>query len=172
MATEVPGNFITASLWNAQVGALGNFTLGPPRFRGLQTLAQSFAYNAYAPLSLDTEVFDSEGGHSTTTNTSRYTVQVPGTYLLMVTVAWAADTSGSRIAEIHINGTAIPGTYNRVLPVGAVVTPMNTQVMATLNVGDYVEAYGMQNGPTTLTTYATVSGGLVCASFSALWISS
>src|SRR5690348_12981216 len=98
---EAPGNFNTAALFNAQVKALNDFLTAPPVFSGYATTAQSIPNaNAMTALNFDTEVLDSDGGHSTVTNTSRYTATVPGTYLVFGFVGWANTSGGDRRIQI------------------------------------------------------------------------
>jgi hypothetical protein len=164
--TEVPGNFNTSALFNAAPGALGSFLLGPPRFAGYQTAAQSVASGTWAvAMLIDTEVVDSDSGHSTTTNTSRYTVQVAGLYLVGVGVGWPANATGARAAVPHQNGASLPGGPANE---GAPTSSSNSWAgqawaFAQANVGDYFECTGFQQSGSTLSTNGAF---LYC-----LWIS-
>jgi len=172
---EVPGNFITAAWQNAQVKALNDFlagsgTNGVPRFKGYASSAQSLATGTTdIPLTLDTEDYDSDNGHSTTTNTSRYTVQVAGTYVIMGTAAIATSATGNRKLGINVNGVNARG--------GVVQSPgfasnswcavvCTTQALV---VGDYVELVAWQTSGGSLNTSATAGFGPVLA---LNWISS
>jgi hypothetical protein len=107
--TETPGLFQTSALFNAQVRDLNNFTLAVPVFRGYQTSAQSCTNAAWVSVTMDVETLDSDAGHSTVTNTNRYTPTVPGTYLVMGTVAFAGSATTQRAARLTLNGTVIVG---------------------------------------------------------------
>ena len=73
-AAEVPGNFITGALWNANVFNGLTFLLNPPLFAGYQTTGQSIpSGQSPVAITMDTETIDTYGGHSTTTNASRFT---------------------------------------------------------------------------------------------------
>ncbi|MBF6049812.1 hypothetical protein GO001_32300 [Streptomyces sp. NRRL B-1677] len=104
-----PGQFITGALWNAQVKALNEYLTAPPVFSAYQTTAQSISNPTFTSFTLDTEVVDSDGGHSTVTNTSRYTATVPGTYLVIGTAGWSGAATGYRRCRITLNGSAVPG---------------------------------------------------------------
>lgn len=173
-AVETPGSYLTGALWTAQVKAamdflMGSGTNGVPRFKGYASTAQSIATGTTdTPITLDTEDYDSDNGHSTTTNTSRYTVQVAGTYSILGTLAFATNATGNRKAGININGANARG--------GAIQAPgfaSNSfcEVVATdqfLNVGDYIELVGWQTSGAALSTSATTGFGptLMCK-----WIS-
>jgi hypothetical protein len=172
IATEAPGNYLTAALWMAQTAAIGNWVLGsgsngPPRFRGYASTAQSISDATWTALTIDTEVYDSDGGHSTTTNTSRYTVQVAGTYLITGTAAFAANATGNRAVRLAVNGTAIIGSFDKTLPATATHSSSRLSVaQAVCAVGDYIEVYGYQNSGAALNTS---TGTDVAPSLSTQW---
>jgi hypothetical protein len=144
MATQVPGNFITSALWNSQVGGLGSFTLQVPIFRGYQTAAPSLASAvATTPMALDSENVDSEGGHSTTTNTSRYVCQVAGWYWISSAVTFGVNSTGSRAVAVMVNGGAKIATVTGAPPANSWNGIAGD--MLYLNVNDYVETGAWQN---------------------------
>lgn len=155
--TESPGLFITSALWNAQVRELNNFALGAPVFSGYQASAQSIANAAWVSFNIDTELLDADGGHSTITNTSRYTATVPGTYLVIGTSGWAGNVTGKRWVRLALNGSAINGTAcgsdaHTSLNVGG----HSTSTIVTLNGStDYVEVQGQQASGGALNTNVT-----------------
>ncbi|MFE9127107.1 hypothetical protein ACFYOF_17080 [Streptomyces sp. NPDC007148] len=109
VASEVPGNFLTGALWNAGPKALGDWSTSQPIFIGYQSTVQSIPNNAWTSFTIDTEILDSDGGHSTTTNTSRYTATVPGVYLVFGTSGYVSNTTGLRRARIALNGSPVIG---------------------------------------------------------------
>ncbi|WP_037616471.1 hypothetical protein [Streptomyces aureus] len=174
VATEVPGNFISAALWTAQVSATMNFLMGTgtngvPRFRGYQTSVQSLADNTWTSLTLDTEAFDSDNGHSTSTNTSRYVVQVAGTYAVTGVAAFAANATGNRAARIAVNGTSIAGSFVKTLAATASHSSgVATHAQVACAVGDYIEVMGLQTSGAALNTSA--ASDVACA-MGVWWIS-
>ncbi|MFE9844667.1 hypothetical protein [Streptomyces goshikiensis] len=168
-ATEVPGYYQTAALFNAQVRDLNNFALGPPVFRGYQATLQSLATGVWVSISLDTEAVDSDGGHSTVTNPSRYVCQVAGLYLVGGAVAFAANGTGYRGARMLLNGSSSITAAAAFLP----ATSAGSQGMTVLGtvqlaVGDYVEIQGSQNSGGSINT--VVASDLACG-MTVLWIS-
>ena len=66
-------------------------------------------------LTWDSEDYDTDGIHSTVTNTSAFTCQTPGSYLFMYSIAWSGSSTGTRRIDARLNaggsftgGTALP----------------------------------------------------------------
>lgn len=146
-ATAVAGNFLTSALWNAQVRDGVGFLVAPPSFRAYATVAQGLADGTWTSLSMDTEQFDGYGGHSTTVNTSRYTCQVAGIYMVTGVAAFMASSAGTRGVRLAVNGTPVAGTFVRA-PATSTVSIMGLPISALVQmaVGDYVEVQGQQAG--------------------------
>ena len=141
-STAAPGNFLTSALWNAQVRDAISFVLNPPIYFGYSTVQVSLSAGVYTAIPLDTDKFDSYGGHSTVTNTSRYVAQVAGVYEVVGGVA-IASTSGTLLAAyVAKNGTQITGSGIEVPPMASHFNGTATvPVFVQLNIGDYVETY-------------------------------
>lgn len=170
-ATVSPGDFITSAVWNANVKALGDFLLSPPIFFAYQATAQTVPNAAFTPVPLDTEVFDTEGGHSTTTNTSRYTFQVAGTYRVDGLCSFASNATGFRGAKLNLNGsTAVIGSEQLSAAVGSFGTTATTSAYVAVNVGDYVEMSAYQSSGAGLLLASNASMDYV-TSMRALWVS-
>ncbi|MET7944333.1 hypothetical protein [Streptomyces sp. NPDC005302] len=173
IATEVPGNFLTAALWMAQAAAFAQFSIGSgangvPRFRGYQTSVQSLSDNTWTPLTLDTEQFDSDNGHSTSTNTSRYVVQVAGTYFVAGNSAFAANATGNRAVRIGVNGSPIIGSFAKTLAsTAAHSSGIATTAEVVCVVGDYIEVMGLQSSGAALNTSSATD---VACSLGLFWI--
>ncbi|MCI3277661.1 hypothetical protein [Streptomyces cylindrosporus] len=178
IAAEVPGNFVTSALWTAQVGAImqwlvGSGSNGLPMFFGYQATSQSVASGTTgAAITIDTEVIDTDGGHSTVTNTSRYTCQVAGYYLLWGSTAWAINATEERITYYQKNGTTIPGGSSvqiQSVSSGHATVVVGTLMIVPLAVGDYVEVWGSQVSGGALSTQADVAAGKNC-SMLVMWL--
>lgn len=155
IATAVPGGYVLSSLYNA----LGNsglfFSLNVPAAILYQGTGQSVTSGgAPAAITLDSESLDSYGGHSTSTNNSRYTGQVPGYYLVLGTAGIAANATGNRLVQLEKNGALIngaitvgpaPGTANASVQTAVAIAYLNGST-------DYVETYVYQTSGSTLTT--------------------
>lgn len=119
-----------------------------------QTAAQSIAHNTFTTLTFNVEDLDTAGGHSTSVNTSRYTAQRAGRYLLLGGVSFVGNSTGARGGNWLKNGSNIPrGQFIY----GAAPAPIATQVsgrpvIVTLSVGDYIELQAFQSSTTGLNT--------------------
>jgi hypothetical protein len=99
------------------------------------------------------ENFDTDGFHSTTTNTGRITIPTGkgGKYLVTGYITFDASSTGSRQAEIRKNGTLVGSAYYIVQNTGAskeVTT--NPSVLLDLVANDYITMTAWQNSTTTL----------------------
>ncbi|MEV6833470.1 hypothetical protein AB0N17_02895 [Streptomyces sp. NPDC051133] len=165
LASEISGNFFTAALARAGIYNAGTFLLNPPLFVGTQGTTQSVTSSSWTALTLDTEQVDSYGGHSTSSNTSRYIAQVAGVYAVCGVASWASSATGVRGTRLHVNGSVVQGSAQMTLPSGdsgsAIATPVRTVRLAA---GDYVEVAGWQSSGGALAT--TVTTDVACA----LWV--
>lgn len=168
--TAATGGFITAALWNTQVRDANAYFSAPPSFRAYSTVAQSLVDQAWTPMLLDAEQFDNYGGHSITTNTSRYTAPLSGIYLVTGVAAFASNTTNNRAVRLAVNGVAYAGTFVKTLAAsGASSSAVSTTALVMLGAGDYVEVMGYQNSGAPLNT--SVSGPDVFPSLTVLWVS-
>jgi len=152
-AQVAPGNFLTAALWNANIYNGLTFLLNPPLFHGLQITAQSVSASTWTAIALDSTTVDSYGGHSNTTNSSRYTAQVAGWYQVSGVLAINTNATGFRAARLQINGAALPASDSYANNMGTNNTTVTTPTrLVFLNAGDYVELAGWQNSGGALST--------------------
>ena len=147
-------NYTTGAWWNANVRDMLTYGLNPPIMVCTQTVTQSVNNNAWTALGLDTEQADTYGGHSTTTNTSRYTAQAAGWYTVCGVSVWAANATGVRGARIHVNGSVVQGSTGLIATATTgsftgIATPVRAVQLA---VGDYVEVAGYQSSGGALST--------------------
>lgn len=145
LAAPAVGFPISQSYLTQQVYNPLTFLLNPPIFAGYQTTGQSIpSGQSPVAITMDSEAIDTYAGHSNTTNSSRYTAQVAGTYKVWGGFAGGGFTSQTVFyAFIAKNGVEVTGS--RATDVGnsshayALAT---VPVFVTLAVGDYVELYG------------------------------
>ncbi|BBB00567.1 hypothetical protein RVR_10566 [Actinacidiphila reveromycinica] len=152
------------------------FTTGPPRFSGYcnaytggspaGTLASSTSYTS---IPLDSELFDSAGGHNNTTNPDRYVVMVPGTYHVTASGGFSANATGNRSVRIGVNGgAAIPSGQIATAGMSGNTWYGNVSALVALNAGDYLSVQMWQNSGTALALSTGATGG---PSLFALWVS-
>ncbi len=170
-ATEVPGDLSTSALYNA-VGSAGvGFTIAVPIASLYQTVTQSLATNTNIAITFDSESADTYGGHSTTSNTSRYVAQIAGYYAIIGTICYASNATGWRNCTIAKNGSLAAvnggwGVAQATSSTGALSGVTAVGVVYMNGSGDYVEIYGDQNSGSTV---ATAVGATIQQCSMTLW---
>lgn len=171
MRTFNVGEYETGAFFNSNIRDATSFLLNPPICNAVQATAQTVSNILWTPLTLDSTIVDSYGGHSNSTNNSRYTAQAPGWYMVMGAVCWAANATGWRGVRTLKNGaTASVGGATEVLAntVAAALTTIATPaVIVFLNSGDYVEVEGYQTSGGNLAT--AVNSDANCA-LTVVWL--
>ncbi len=164
---------VLATSEQAALAAVSTFLLRRPHAQLRQIVNQSLANLTWASITFTTEDVDDDvsgtGGHSNSTNPSRFTALYAGWYLLGGTVAVVASATGSRGARWAVNGSAIAEGATLLPAIATVSTQVPAPVVQVyLNVGDYVELQGFQNSGGALNTDVTAGDQ---SSMSVLWIS-
>lgn len=145
-----------------------NYLLNTPLAILNQANAQSFTNGISAAIAYDGTFLDTYGGHSNSTNNSRYTAQVTGWYFVKAGVVWAASAAGNRDIQLYKNGVAYPYSWQAVPAAGTFNDPgVETAALVQLNAGDYVEAWGTQNSGGALST-AVVS--TIASNMQVMWM--
>lgn len=129
--------------------ALGRATSGgsrKPLFIGSLTVSQSLTSGTDTALLLDTENLDYDGGHSTVTNTSRYTGQTAGWYFVFCGAQFASNATGYRQVGIGQNGGAPSVLSAQTIPAvnGAATVVQASSIVQLNGTTDYVEARALQ----------------------------
>lgn len=105
----------------------------------------SVAFNTTTTVLFDTERWDTDAFHSTSSNTGRLTAPDAGQYIISGHIRWASGAGGIREMSIRLNGTTLISAN---VPSPAVDTNqmyMNTVTLYDLAAGDYVEMRVFQN---------------------------
>lgn len=151
-----------AAYLNAIRDAL-SFLLNTPLAILNQANAQSIANATPTALAYDGTFLDTYGGHSNSTNNSRYTAQVTGWYFVKAGTVWASSAAGNRAIQIYKNGVAYTYSWAAVPAAGTFNDPgVETSALVQLNAGDYVEAWASQNSGGALSTavVATIASNM------------
>lgn len=145
-----------------------NFLLNTPLAILNQANAQSVANATPTAITYDGTFLDTYGGHSNSTNNSRYTAQVAGWYFCKAGVVWAANATGNRAIQLYKNGVAYPYSWQVAPAPGTFNDPgVETAALVQLNAGDYVEAWTEQNSGGALST-AVVS--TIASNMQVMWM--
>lgn len=158
--TWVAGEVVLASHFNTNIRDVLNFLLARPIFKGRQTVAQTLTTGVATVITFDVEDVDSAGGHSTVSNTGRYTAVYPGWYSTGGGIAYAANATGVRTTGWRINGTAIPSGFT-LYAAGMATNSLQEGTrpgMVFLNVNDYLELIGTQTSGGNLNTAVGATG--------------
>ncbi len=155
---KAPGQRLLASEFNLLDNAVDDLQT-PPAASLYRSTAQSLANATITAILFDAEEEDTDNGHSTSTNTSRYIAARAGLYLVSGNVNFAANGTGLRWVAVAKNGAEVragsattPGTTNAVG--SRIVTPVKVVRLA---VNDYVELQAWQDSGGSLST-AVASG--------------
>lgn len=146
-----PGDILTAA-WCDQVRDNGEFFVDPPTCSVSGSSTQNVENDEPTVLTAATENFDNDSMHSTSSNTSRVTIQTPGRYLFLATVRFDNNSNpGIRRVSLLVNGTTTIGGMQV-----AGVTNQPVRIQATrsfvLDEGEYVEALAYQTSTQDLMT--------------------
>lgn len=151
--TWVAGEIVTAAYMNTNIRDAGNFFVSWPVAELRQTIVQSVP-NGGAALLFDVEDIDTDNGHSTSVNTSRYTAQTPGRFQFSGGVVFAANTAGRKGTWWLQNGSGVNGS-SVVGPSAAALTLATSSRVRTMLLNgttDYVELFGYQESGGALNT--------------------
>ena len=143
----------------ARLDALDAIVLNRPIFLARQTVAQALTTGTNTSITFTTHDTDTAGGHSTVTNTSRYTCQSTGLFIVMGLVSYATNATGSRGAQFYVNGSPLSASrvlLNTSTGTGSLPAGVATMRIVSLTAGDYIELLGLQNSGGSLNT--SVSG--------------
>lgn len=148
-----------AELHVAWVGGTGA-AWGNAGCKAYQTAGTSIPNTGAATeLLFDTEEFDIDGMHSTSSATGRLTCTVPGTYQISGFVGFqATDAAGYRLAEIRKNGVAIATTTMDAGDSATHYHRVPISVPTQMVVGDYIQIFGAHTGGAAITTTTGIGG--------------
>jgi hypothetical protein len=162
------GQLVTAGQLLSITNAL-SFLTNPPRCSLVQNNSQSFSANVRTAVTWDSENYDSDGMHSTSTNNNRTTCQTAGLYSVKYEVAFDATTTGATYQSfLMLNGGYFPGASDFQESVANDFTMLKGNVDIQLSVGDYLEVHVNPS-------VASSSKGLFLSNsttFSARWVAS
>src|SRR3989304_1047524 len=132
------------SVTDRHVHNLANMTGGIIGARVYNSANISTTSGVAAVLTFDSERFDTDGIHSTSSNTSRLTCVTAGKYIITGNVMWASNTVGRRQLKIVLNGATtiafMDETAHQTFEHAETITTIYD-----LAVGDYVELHAYQD---------------------------
>ena len=131
---------------------------------------QSIANNTQATLTWNTETFDTDGFHSTSSNTGRITAPTgkAGYYLLTANLTYAKNATGERFLILMKNGTKVNQQSYGNFGSGAYISMSFSDVIY-LAVADYVELQTYQSSGGALSIIMN-NGGTYESQFAATYL--
>lgn len=154
LATAVETQLVTV---NGLITALTGRVTPVAQLR--QTVAQSVANATYTACTFTTEDLDTLNGHSTSVNTSRWTVPTgwAGAYALDGGGKFATNVTGSRSARWAKNGAVVAGGEGPGFSADDTSAFVARPIVVALAVGDYVEMQIRQSSGASLNTDVATS---------------
>lgn len=115
--------------------------------RAYHSADQSISNATWTSTALNSERFDTDSFHDTSTNNSRMTIPAgkAGKYLVGGVIEWLANGTGERFGRLLLNGTTIIAHAGSIRPTGTFNTRIVIATVYDLAVGDYVELQGWQD---------------------------
>jgi hypothetical protein len=169
---EAPGNLDTASVWDTGPKALNDWLANRPAFKTSVGTPSSVASGVWTAVPFSTTDLDTDGGHNTVTNNSRYVVQVPGVYWAKGCVGWNSTGIGNNQSRfntaIAVNGVILRGAAQFAWKQTNDNAATLASGVAVLSTGDYVEVWGLQTTGTSI-YFDNGSTGTAC-DLSLFWV--
>jgi hypothetical protein len=149
------GEKVTAAKLIAAAKTPLDFLMNPPRCNAYAGSAISLADQTTTLITFSTEAWDTDSMHSTSSNTSRITINTSGQYLVTFYARWLSNATGYRQLNLRLNATGNPGlgstlsTINTPAVNGSATFLTRTMEMSCV-AGDHYELFAWQNSTASL----------------------
>jgi len=154
--------YLTAAGLNLEVRDALNFLLdNAPKCSVYQTATTNMPTSGTAVQMLfDTEAYDNDSMHSTSSTTGRIVMNTAGLYLVTWSMAWASNSTGNRFAEIRLNAAGVIGAGTKLdiargAAINGAVTQYGSAFMYRFAANDHIE---MQSSQTSGGALASAAG--------------
>lgn len=142
--TIATGQVFTAATLQ-QANDNDEFLIDPPACSVYGSAAQTLTTDTLTAMNANSELYDNNSMHSTSTNTSRITCQTAGRYWVSGSVIFATNGTSERSIEFRKNGTTqylgLKVNANTAGSQNTVLSAVRTVVLAA---GDYIEVMARQ----------------------------
>jgi len=134
------GDVLTATNFNNAQTTLNNHTV-PPMCKATKNAVQSIPSVAATVITFQTEDYDTDAMHDTTTSTSRITISTAGVYTITGFILSAASVAPYNYLYIYKNGSALPSNTGLIAGSKDGANAIASQITVTLSLAaaDYVE---------------------------------
>ena len=120
---------------------------------------QTISNNTLTAVTWDQEDFDTDGFHSTSSNTSRITIPTGkgGKYQVNAFAQWDANATGDREIHIYKNGASVKKT--ELIPNASVFPSSTIMMIIDLVATDYIELFCFQTAGVNQVLYKSSTSG-------------
>ncbi len=147
------GEKITAANYHTYTRDAVAFLIAPPRCSVYQTATTSCGNGSATVILFDTEAYDTDTMHSTSSNTGRITATTTGLYTVYGQVCMASNATGTRTLSLLKNGATTLANA-RLQSVIATNAYIDLEIDVQMTAGDYVELTMTQTSGGALATVA------------------
>ena len=170
-STVTTGDLITAADWNQNVVNNVIFLANPPACRVYHNANQSVNDNTATVVAFNSERYDTDNMHSTSSNTSRITINTAGLYLVVFNGRFpAANDYNVAACHLRLNGSTLIASNSGGRAVTAVADlALGVTTTYKFAATDYVEVLVLQDN-TANAARNLESVGNYSPEFSAIWI--
>ncbi len=147
-AANTPARFAkgtTRQLLVMNAGATAPEWFTPPHAQVYNNAAISIADSTFTTLTFNSENYDSDGIHSTSSNTDRLTCVTPGLYIAFANVQYASNATGFRLVQINHSTTVSPIGSQWQVAVSGNVTIVSVSAPVRMTAGSYLTCLVFQN---------------------------
>jgi hypothetical protein len=140
------GQLLSEQVWDRLLGVLlwVGGTTGTNAVAVKRTVQLSVANFTHTPIPFDSEIYDSNGMHSTVTNTTRLTVVESGNYIIAGNVYWDGLTTGTNDLWLRLNGASALEAQMQ-MSTAATSYGHGLSTMRLMGAGEYVELMVFQD---------------------------
>lgn len=146
---------VDPGIWR-EASALSTSLMAMPTCLAFNSANQSIANSIEQLLTYDSEVYDTDTIHSTSSLTGRLTCKTAGKYSIVLNINFAQNSTGIRFASIRLNGsTLIAAQDTKAIDDGASRTFLSVTAQYILAINDFVDSTAFQNSGAGLNVEAT-----------------
>lgn len=162
LSDATAGSVLTATAYNNHIANTENF-LVPATCGAFHNTTQSIANATFTAIGFNSEPtnWDTDTIHSTSSNTSRFTLTTAGLYLFNISVSFAANATGRRLVAVREGGTNFEGIGGIQVSQPQVAQVNASWVVNVISTSTYYEFVAFQDSGGALNLLAddpTVSG--------------
>jgi hypothetical protein len=132
----------------------------PPMCRAYLSTSTNISNNTVTSVSFDSENYDTDTMHSTSSNTNRITFTTAGVYALSAACKWATAAGGVRQIVFRLNGTTDLSVASQASNGGGNNTDQQLSVQYSFAANDYVELRVYQDSGGTVAIRGDVTNGV------------